>query len=51
MKNVREAQRLMLKARKTAAAKYGIPETVPDTPAAAASPGDIDTLLKKYGGQ
>lgn len=51
MKNVREAQRLMLKARKTAAAKFGIPETVPDTPAAAASPDDIEALLKKYGGQ
>lgn len=47
--NVREAQRLMLKARKTMTEKYGVPDTVPDTPAAAPSDKDVDALLKKYG--
>lgn len=32
--NVREAQRLLLKARKNLADKYGVPENIPDTPAA-----------------
>lgn len=49
--NVREAQRLMLKARETLADKYGVPSTTPDTPAATPSPGEIDALLQKYGGQ
>jgi uncharacterized membrane-anchored protein YhcB (DUF1043 family) len=47
--NVREAQRLMLKARKTMSDKYGVPNTVPDTPAAAPSDKDVGDLLKKYG--
>lgn len=49
--NVKEMQRLMLKARKNLADKYGMPENVPDTPAATKSttPADIDALLKKYG--
>jgi len=48
--NAKEAQRFILKARKTLADKYGVPDTVPDTPAAKASGADIDALLKKYGG-
>lgn len=32
--NVREAQRLILKARASLSKKYGVPETIPDTPAA-----------------
>lgn len=49
--NVKEMQRLMLKARKSLADKYGMPENVPDTPAAAksTSAADIDALIKKYG--
>jgi hypothetical protein len=35
--NMKEIQRLMLKARKTLADKYGVPDTVPDTPSAAPS--------------
>lgn len=49
MENVREAQRLILKARKNVSERYGLPTTIPDTPAAAGSP-NIDALLKKYGG-
>lgn len=50
--NVKEAQRLILKARKNAAARYGMPESVPDTPAAtsATPPNEIDALIQKYGG-
>lgn len=47
--NVREAQRLMLKARKTMSDKYGVPNTTPDTPAAAPDQKSVDDLLKKYG--
>lgn len=49
MKNVQESQRLMLKARKTAADKFGLPDSVPDTPSAAPSGNDIEALLRKYG--
>lgn len=48
--NVREAQRIILKGRSNLAKKYGIPDSVPDTPNAAPSATDIDALLKKYGG-
>lgn len=48
--NVKEAQRLMLKARENLSTKYGVPDVVPDTPAAQPSPSNIDALLKKYGG-
>jgi hypothetical protein len=34
IENVREAQRLLLKVRENVAKKYGVPNTVPDTPAA-----------------
>ena len=47
--NLREAQRLMLKARKNLADKYGVPESVPNTPEAAPGNNDIDALLQKYG--
>jgi len=50
LKNVREAQRLIMKARKNVAAKYGVPDTVPNTPEATTSPKNINALLKKYGG-
>lgn len=51
--NLKEAQRLLLKARKNMADRYGMPENVPDTPAAAksTSAADIDALVKKYGGK
>jgi hypothetical protein len=48
--NAKEAQRIMLKARKTLAQKYGVPETIPDTPAVESTPEDIEALLQKYGG-
>ena len=47
--NLKEAQRLMQKARSNLATKYGVPDTVPDTPAAQSSPEEIDSLLKQYG--
>lgn len=49
MENVREAQRLLLKARTNISNKHGVPETIPDTPAVESSPQDIDAILKKYG--
>jgi hypothetical protein len=48
--NVKEAQRLMLKARQTIQTRYGVKAGPPDTPDVQTSPGDIDALLKKYGG-
>ena len=50
MQNVREAQRLLLKARENVARRYGVPETVPDTPASQPSPEEINELLQQYGG-
>jgi len=47
MMNVREAQRLILKARKNVANRYGVPNTVPDTPAAGGS-RKVDDLVNKY---
>lgn len=48
-KNLKEVQRLMLKARKNIEMKYGTKQTVPDTPAAMPSDAEINDLLKKYG--
>lgn len=52
--NIREAQRIMLKARKSLADRYGLPDNVPDTPAAASTGGagspNVDELVKKYTG-
>lgn len=50
VENVKEAQRLILKSRATLSDKFGVPDVVPDTPASAPSPSNIDALLKKYGG-
>lgn len=50
-KNIQEAQRLILKARGNITTRYGVPETIPDTPAASTSPQEIDALLKQYGGK
>ncbi len=50
IENMKEAQRLILKGRANLAKKYGIPDSVPDTPRAEPSASDIDALLKKYGG-
>lgn len=50
IENMKEAQRLILKGRSNLAKKYGIPDSVPDTPQAAPGASDIDALLKKYGG-
>lgn len=49
MSNVKEVQRITLKSRRALAQKYGIPDSVPDTPAATPSGANIDALLKKYG--
>lgn len=49
--NVTEAARLIQKGRSLLAKKAGIPDTVPDTPSAAPAGGDIEALLKKYGGK
>lgn len=48
--NLKEVQRLLLKTRKNITEKYGVPDTIPDTPQAQTSPEDIDALVKKYGG-
>lgn len=50
VENVKEAQRLILKARSTLSKKAGLPDSVPDTPAVQTAPADIDALVKKYGG-
>lgn len=49
--NAREAQRLLLKARENISTRYGVPETVPDTPAVETEAEDIEALLRRYGGQ
>lgn len=48
--NVKEAQRIVLKARANLANRYGVPDTIPDTPASAPAPATVDELLQKYGG-
>lgn len=50
LENVKEAQRLMIKARSNLSERYGVPNTIPDTPAATPTPVTIDELLQKYGG-
>lgn len=51
MTNVREAQRLLLKARTNISNRLGVPESIPDTPAADPGPDEIAALLQKYGVQ
>lgn len=52
VENVKEAQRLILKSRANLSQKYGVPDVIPDTPAATPAPDDIDALVLKYtGGQ
>ncbi|CAB4168977.1 hypothetical protein UFOVP581_28 [uncultured Caudovirales phage] len=51
IENIKEAQRLILKARGNLVKRYGVPEGIPDTPNAEASASEIEALLKKYGGQ
>ena len=48
--SLKEAQRLMIKARKNVADRYGVKQSVPDTPAVTPSSSEVDALLKKYGG-
>lgn len=50
LENVREAQRLVMKARKNMTARSGLPETIPNTPDVRTSGGDIDALVRKYTG-
>jgi hypothetical protein len=50
--NVREAQRIIQKARTNMARQAGMPDTVPDTPAApAASQKSVDEILRELGVQ
>lgn len=51
LENVREAQRIMMVSRKRLADKYGVPDTVPDTPAAAKGAGgkSPDDILRELG--
>lgn len=53
--NLKEVQRLTTKARDNTIEKYGIPADsparVPDTPQSAPGQSEIDSILKKYGGQ
>jgi hypothetical protein len=48
--NLTEVQRLLMKNRANLANKYGVPDTIPDTPQAQPSPDDIDALVRQYGG-
>lgn len=48
IKNVREAQRLITKARENISTRYGAPETIPDTPDVQTGPEDIDSLIQQY---
>lgn len=48
--NVKEAQRLMLKARENISKRYGVPVNTPDTPDVKTPAADIDALVKKYTG-
>ena len=50
LENVKEAQRLVMKARKNMTARSGLPETIPDTPDVRTLGGDIDALVRKYTG-
>lgn len=47
--NLKEAQRLMLKARKNVASRYGLPESTPDTPAAQPTSAQADEILRELG--
>jgi len=49
MENLDEAERRLLKGRKQLADKFGVPDSIPDTPAAIPSGNEIDALLRKYG--
>ena len=46
--SLKEAQRLVLKGRKNLSAQYGVPDTVPDTPAAEPSASEVDALINRY---
>ncbi len=48
MENTAEATRLINIARKNLAKKYGVPDTVPNTPAAEPTPEELDAILQKY---
>lgn len=48
LENVREAQRLILKGRANLTKRYGVPDSIPDTPAVEPSGADISALIKKY---
>lgn len=51
--SLQEGSRLMMKGRKGLAQKYGVPESVPDTPAVKPSPKDVDAMVNEllYGGK
>lgn len=46
--SLKEAQRLVLKGRKNLSDQYGVPDTVPDTPAAEPSAAEVDALINRY---
>ena len=48
IKNVQEIQRLMIKARGNMAEKYGVPQTIPDTPDVETTPEDLEDLVARY---
>jgi hypothetical protein len=48
--NLTEVQRLLMKSRKGLVNKFGVPDTIPDTPQAQPTPEEIDGAVKKYGG-
>jgi hypothetical protein len=50
LKNVKEAQRIIMKGRKVLSDRYGVPQTIPDTPDVKSTGSEVDALIKKYGG-
>jgi hypothetical protein len=49
LNNLREAQRLLLKARANISTRFGVPENVPDTPSADPEDRELNALLDEYG--
>lgn len=50
LKNLDIARRLLMKSRSTLAEKYGVPETVPDTPSVIVTDEELREILNRRGG-
>lgn len=49
--NLKKLQQLLMKNRTALAQKYGIPDTIPETPEFQPSPGQVKNWVSQYGGQ